>query len=133
MRLAGLSLPLACVVLALIVTATFGVIGYIELVRHGPNGLEAAAVAASVCWLSATLALIVGAAFRDSPRAVVGTLVAIPLRMTLPLALGSVLDLRGGPLADAGVFGLIVDFYLVTMFAETTLILCLKERATHLS
>jgi hypothetical protein len=128
-----LSLPWACASLAIVVVVVFPVVGYWAYARHGTDGIEAAAVAASVCWLSATMALVVTGWPRDPSQAVVGTLVAIPLRLVLPLAVGALLDLRGGSMAAAGVFGLVVVFYLVTLAAETTLILCLKERATRTS
>ncbi len=134
MRLPRLNLPLACLTLALIVAAVLAIVSHFESVRHGAVGVAAAALAAGVCWLSCTVALIVAAATpRKSTDAVVGTLVAMSLRMGLPLIVGMVFDLSGGPLAAVGVFRLIVVFYLVTLAAETTLSLCLKERATRAS
>jgi hypothetical protein len=42
-------------------------------------------------------------------------------RLGLPLATGILLDHRGGPLANANVFGMIIGFYFVTLIAETWL------------
>ena len=42
-------------------------------------------------------------------------------RMGLPLVVGVILDRRGGPLSEAGVFGMIVAFYFVTLIVETWL------------
>jgi hypothetical protein len=42
-------------------------------------------------------------------------------RMGVPLIVGFALDRAKGPLADAGVFGMIVGYYLVGLLVETLL------------
>jgi hypothetical protein len=49
------------------------------------------------------------------------TLLGMLFRMGLPLVTGVVLTRAGGPLADAGLFGMIMVFYLVGLVVETTL------------
>jgi hypothetical protein len=106
-------------VLTLSVAATLATAGYFASARHGVSGLTALGVAAGVCWVAATAALLVTVWLRA--HVVSGMLLAMPLRMGLPLLVGVALDSRGGPLADAGVFGWIVVFYLVVLAVETPL------------
>jgi hypothetical protein len=90
-------------------------------VRHGAIGVSAAAIAAGVCWVGAGGALLLTALLRDSRHAVSALLGGMVLRLALPLVTGLVLSSRGGELARAGVFGLIVLFYLLTLVVETLL------------
>lgn len=84
-------------------------------------GIAATAVAAGVCWFGATGALLSTAFLRGSQFALHGLFGGMILRLGLPLALGMFLSSRGGGLAKAGVFGLIVMFYLLTLVVETLL------------
>lgn len=46
---------------------------------------------------------------------------AMLVRMAIPLAAGFLITTTGGPLAEAGVFGMIVGFYLIGLLVETIL------------
>ena len=59
--------------------------------------------------------------FRQPLQAVNGVGLATLFRMAIPMATGIVLTKVGGPLAEAGVFGMIVGFYLVGLLVETLL------------
>ena len=50
-----------------------------------------------------------------------GVGLAMLIRMAIPMATGMFLTKRGGPLAEAGLFGMIVGFYLVGLLVETLL------------
>lgn len=89
--------------------------------RHGESGLVAALVAFAVCWTAGAAALAITGLARTPERAMHGLLLSMLVRMGLPLAAGIVLQGRGGPLAEANVFGLIVVFYLVMLAVEAFL------------
>jgi len=97
-------------------------IAWVADARHGSWGLAATAVAGGVCWLGAVLALWITWQFSGAgPVAVQGVLLGMLFRMGLPLAAGVALTTSGGALAQAGVFGLILAFYLLTLPLETWL------------
>jgi len=52
-------------------------------------------------------------------------------RFGLPLIAGLIFQESGGVLAEAGVFGLIVVFYLITLVAETCLSLQFVNKRTQ--
>ncbi|MGE5194166.1 MAG: hypothetical protein ACM3U2_16845, partial [Deltaproteobacteria bacterium] len=93
------------------------IVGGVTLGTRGLNGVFAAAAAAGVCWFGSTAALIVAGLSNRTSHAVQGHLLGMFFRLGLPLAAGIVFQKVGGPLAEAGVFGLIVIFYLITLVA----------------
>jgi len=101
--------------LALPFFATYG------FLRAGLTGVEAAAVAGGVCWLGAVPSLLLMGWLRGGPHVVSGVLLGMLLRMGLPLVVGLLLIQTGGPLAKAGVFGMIVGYYLFGLLIETLL------------
>ena len=133
MKLGPYSLVSACVRLALCVSGCFLVVGFLSYLKAGVEGLIAAAVAATVCWAAATAALLITGWLRDSPRATYGMLLASVPRLGVPLVAGAGLNRLGGRLADAGVFGWIVVFYLLTLIIETLLSLSLERKGTQAS
>ena len=88
---------------------------------HGEAGVWAAAVAAVVCLGAGLVALTFLSLFREPRQAFNGVGLAMLFRMAIPMATGVVLTKLGGPLAEAGVFGMIVGFYLVGLLVETLL------------
>ena len=92
----------------------------------------AAAVAAVVCWLGAVLALMMTSVVPTQPNGALSQLLlSIIFRTALPFGAGVLISASGGALADAGAFGLIVAFYLVTLATETTLSVGLINRAAE--
>jgi hypothetical protein len=85
-------------------------------------GLAASVLAAGVCWASAAVAFVLVAWFRRKGNPVAGILGGMIVRLGAPMAVGVASSEAGGPLADAGVFGLIVVFYLVALAVETLLL-----------
>jgi hypothetical protein len=110
-----------CVVLVVVVWGAFGLVAWFVQARDGGVYVQAAAVAAGVCWLSGTLALMSAGWFRDPRQVMLHLLLGMVFRMGLPFGTGVWLQSRGGPLAEAGVFGYIVGFYLLMLLAETVL------------
>jgi len=92
-------------------------------------GIWAGAAAGGVCLLAAWIALIVGESLRRPQYALAGVLLAMLIRMGIPLAAALLVFLRGGPLADAGFLYYLVLFYPVTLTAETFLLL--PKRCSH--
>jgi hypothetical protein len=119
----------ACALLTLVVAVAFPLFAWVGYNSYGWNGVAASGVAAGCCWLGALAALIFGALLSRSGNAANGVLLGMLFRMGIPLAFGIALDRRGGPLADAGVFGMILVYYFVTLVAETALSLKLLPPA----
>jgi hypothetical protein len=107
-------------VLAGAVWGSFGLVAWFVKDAEGPS-VQAAAVAAGVCWLSGTLALLSASWFREPQQVMFHLLFGMIFRMAVPFGLGAWLQSQGGPLAKAGVFGYIVGFYLLTLIVETLL------------
>jgi hypothetical protein len=113
-----MSLRLSLIWLTAAVLLTWGVAGGFAS-PQAAAGWKAASVAAAVCWLSGGLAILVMAWWKKQNLPIQGILSAIGVRTFLPLGAGVFLSSRGGELAEAGVFGLIVIFYLVTLVVDT--------------
>lgn len=96
---------------------------------RGTNGVLAASAAAGICWFGSTVALLLAGYTSRSNQGVQGHLLGMFFRLGLPLIAGMMLQKAGGPLAEAGVFGLIVVFYLITLVAETVLSLRFIKRS----
>ncbi|MEX0819658.1 MAG: hypothetical protein WD070_08685 [Pirellulaceae bacterium] len=109
----------------MLLIATFAVafpgFAYFGHQSHGQVGVTAAAVAAIVCLGAGLVALTFLALFREPQQVVSGVGLAMLFRMAIPMLIGVVLTSLGGPLAEAGVFGMIVGFYLVGLLVETLL------------
>lgn len=100
---------------------TFAALAAWGFSRHGQAGLWAAVVAALICWLSATAALILTALFVGTTQAFQSQLGGIMLRTMVPFALGLFIQQQSSYLAGAGFFGLLVLAYLVALATETLL------------
>jgi hypothetical protein len=82
----------------------------------------ASAVAASVCLVASSLALVVTAYGTGGRQgAVGGILLGLFCRTGLPLIVGLLVIHGSQALARANVFGMILIYYLVTLVAETVL------------
>jgi hypothetical protein len=118
----------SCAWLTLTVLVALLIVGGVAGTMRGSDAALAAAVAAGVCWFGSIAALVVTGYSGRSDHAVQGHLLGMFFRLGLPLACGLAFQKVGGTLADAGVFGLIVVFYLVTLVAETILSLRLIKQ-----
>lgn len=126
-----LSLTASLLWLSLVLAGTFLLVGGYTYSQQDAEGLRATTVAWLVCWGAGSLALMVVRLMRTPERAISGMLLANLIRMGLPLATGVVLQYQGGPLAEAGVFGRIVIFYLVMLVTEAYLSVRLVKQATE--
>lgn len=118
-RPASMGIGVALGLLTLILGGAFPLFAWYASASHGSWGVIAAAVALGVCWFGATAALLVVNFTRHAPTA--GLLGSIFFRMGLPLVVGVWLNSLNGPLAQAGVFGMILVYYLIALAVETVL------------
>jgi hypothetical protein len=123
------SLPAACAWLLVAVLLAYAVIGAIAGQQHGAAGWTAAAVAAGICWLAQTLSMIATSLTRGPLRGLYSLVYGLAFGFAGPFAAGLILSRRVPQLADAGVFGLIVAFYLVTLAVGTLLTVRLIAQA----
>ena len=115
------SLPRACALLAAMLLALlpcFAAYGYFT---SGPVGILAALVACGICLLCGILALCITAISQKLGQGVQGILGAMLVRMSVPLLAVLALPKIGGPLVAAGITGMLMAYYLVTLAVETWL------------
>ena len=123
-----MSLLVALALLTLALGSAFPLFAWYAMNKFGNPGLLAAAVAFGVCWFGSAAALLVVAVVRSSPAA--GLLGSIFFRMGFPLLTGFYLQSQHGSLAQAGVFGMIVAYYLLALVVETLLSLRVASVST---
>ncbi len=111
----------ACILLTLITLLALPIFAGVGYWRSGVPGVQAAGVAAAICWVGAIIALLLGGLMRGTDNAVNGVLLGMLFRMGVPLGGGFALHQLCKGLAEAGVFGMILAYYFVTLFAETLL------------
>ncbi len=116
-----LSLATACAWLAATVLVSYPIVGGIAGQRDGQVGWIAAAVAAVTCWFASTAALVAGQRHRGPQRGFFVLLYGLAFGFAVPLVAGTVLTRLVPSLAAAGLFGLMVVFYLVTLTVGTLL------------
>ena len=119
----------SCLWLTAVVVAALLIVGGALAATRGRDAVVAAAVAAGICWAGSTIALIAAARLGTTNRVLQAHLLGMFFRLGLPLGAGMALQAQQGFLAKAGVFGLIVVFYLVTLVAETLLSLRFVQKS----
>jgi hypothetical protein len=117
MRLVG-----SCAVLCAAVAPVAVLIGALAA-GNLREGAFSALVAAGICCLASSLALVVGWLGNVLHLPVQGVLVGMLFRMGLPLMALLVLPQSGGPLASSNVAPTLLGVYLVTLVVETALAL----------
>lgn len=118
-RLASLYRASALLVAALLaLLPCFAVFGYCT---SGAYGILAAVVAFGICLACGILALAITAISQAMNQGVQGILGAMLVRMGVPLVAMFVLPEVGGPLVEAGVTGMVMAYYLITLAVETWL------------
>src|SRR5690606_20730089 len=89
--------------------------------RYELNGVFSAATAASVVLLGMEGALVLTILFRETDFKIPSVLLGMFFRTGIPLVFGMLMHTAGGPLAEAGLFGMILVYYLLTLVVETVL------------
>jgi uncharacterized membrane protein YozB (DUF420 family) len=115
------SLLRACALLAaalLVLLPGFASVGYFT---SGSMGILAAVVACGICLACGILALGVTAITQKLNQGMQGIFAAMLVRMSVPLIALLILPKIGGALVAAGVTGMVMAYYLVTLAVETWL------------
>ncbi|MHC2067286.1 hypothetical protein ACYFX5_07435 [Bremerella sp. T1] len=112
---------LPCLWMLLGVLGVFPLFAAYGYTRFEINGIFAAATAASVVLLAMEAALLLTILFRDSEMKIQSVLLGMFFRAGIPLVFGMLMHKAGGPLAEAGLFGMILVYYLLTLAVETIL------------
>jgi hypothetical protein len=112
-----------CAILALSVSLFSPLVAWYAWQSHGTTGVWAAAVAACVCWLGATIALVSTSRVRGPLTGMYALFYGMLFQAGLPFVAGLILSQSHGALARAGVFNLIVVYYLFTLLVKTWLVL----------
>lgn len=120
----------SCALLALVLAPPAVLFGWYGYTKYGPSAITAALVAAAICWSAASLALIATFIGQRMNCGVQGILGGMLFRMGLPLAAGLYLHNAGGPLAEAGIFSMILGLYLCSLVVETILSLRFLPRTS---
>ena len=125
--------PVLLRILALtaVVLAAWPIVAAVSTAQKGTSTWAAAGLAAGICWLGATMALVLLACFRDPKTAVQGVLLGMVFRLGLPLVGGLTLSQQSAVLRDAGFFGLVLIFYFVTLATETLLAVSMVNNHPH--
>ena len=84
-------------------------------------GVFSAATAATVVLLGMEVALVLTILFRETDFKIPSVLLGTFFRTGIPLVFGMLMHTAGGPLAEAGLFGMILVYYLLTLAVETIL------------
>ena len=109
--------------LSLAMLAVYGVAAPVAAKSGGGGGLLASASAGGVCLLGAAAALIATRAMSRPGNSLRGVLLAMPLRMGIPLFGAVALQVFVKSLADAHLLIYLLVFYPVALFVETFLAL----------
>ena len=89
--------------------------------RHGGVGVIAAVTAALICLVPSILALMSVALTAGTENSLSGVLFSMLLRTVLPFFVTILLVQVNRPLADAGLFGMVLINYLVVLAVESAL------------
>jgi hypothetical protein len=121
------SLAGACVRLTLVVVVAYPIVALIgrEVVKKPI--WETAGLAAGLCWISATLALLLFDHFRRVGNVAAGTLSGTLVRIGIPLMVGLVAINSSEKLRDERFFEIVLVFYFITLVADTILTLALAR------
>ena len=107
--------------LLLVSLLVFAAVACFSFPRHGNVGVLASAVASFLCFVSAATALFVTGMTAGTPNALSASLLGILLRTMVPFFVCILLNQAFSPLADAGLFGMVLVNYFVVLAVETAL------------
>jgi hypothetical protein len=116
-----MSLLLACALVGLALAPVAGAFAWYGSTHSGMWGVAAALLAAAVCWISASLALVAVFVGQRLDAGIQGILAGMFFRMGLPLAAAMALKQNSPRLSEAGIFYMILGLYLVALVVETLL------------
>jgi len=112
---------LPCLWMLLGVLGVFPLFAAYGYTRFEIDGIFAAITAASVVLVAMEAAILTAIFLRDTELRVQSVLLGMFFRAGIPLSFGMLMHKAGGPLAEAGLFGMILVYYLLTLVVETVL------------
>jgi len=115
------AMVISCLVLTLLMAIAAIVAAVVGYERYGGTGVVTAGVAATTCWLASLTALVLVGLTTATPNAMSGLFGAMGLRTGIPLIVAFVLAALSPTLANAGIVGMFLVFFLVSLTVETTL------------
>ncbi len=121
-RLAGLGLVAQSAVIAGALVLAWLLVAPLAASLSGTLGLRAALVAAVACYAGAQFSLLISALLRGGATIMNRLVMGMIARAMFPMVLGAGLHLRDPELADAGLILYVLVFYLVTLAADTALL-----------
>jgi hypothetical protein len=89
----------------------------------GPFGLQVELLAALLCWMGALFSLSISAFIRGGVSVMNRMVLGMTARAMMPLVLGVGLHMKDASLAGAGLIFYVLVFYMVTLTADTALLL----------
>lgn len=89
----------------------------------GMPGLQVSLLAALICWLGAQFSLLISLLIRGDEVIFQRLVLGMTARAMVPLVLGTGLQLKNAQLASAGLIFYVLVFYMVTLAADTALLL----------
>jgi thiol:disulfide interchange protein len=101
------------------IAISFVIVASLSYHAHEMMGLWASVVAAAVCLSAPLAASLATRAFASQDNVLTGLLVAMFLRMGIPLAFCLVMQIQKGPLVESGIIYSVLVFYLVVLAVET--------------
>jgi hypothetical protein len=116
--------------LALFLAAVSAAAGAVAARRYGNGAFAASAVAAAIVWLAGSAALGIVASAKTPAQRLNAVLLAMLVRLALPMVAVVALSRSQNQLADNGLAGLIVVHYLAGLLLETWLSLRLASVAS---
>lgn len=119
--------------LTLALLCVFPLFAWYGYAIHGAEGIRAAGAAAGLCWVGSMVALVTSVLMRGPENAVNALLLGTMFRMGVPLFGGLALHKLGGELAAAGVFGMTLCYYFVTLAVEIPLSLRFVQSVERVS
>lgn len=123
---------LPCLWLTLLAVAFLPLPALYGWIDSGMLGIQAALLAVGICLFSALAALLLAIIAQGSPMMLHATLAGIFFRTGFPIICGMLLYWKGGPLVEAGMFGMILACYLIMLAGETILaVLIISKSPTY--
>jgi hypothetical protein len=122
-KLAGLGLVSQSALIGCALVVAWLLLAPLAMRLNGSDGLRAAAIAAVCCWLGAQFSLLIAAMIRGGATLMTRIWLGMIARAMFPLVVGTALHLRDPQLAAAGLIFYVLVFYMVTLAADTALLL----------
>jgi hypothetical protein len=111
----------SCTILTALVIVAIPIATLARAHWFGSPNWFATSVAAAVCWLGATVSLVIAFRARRRGAVITGLLVSMLVRMAIPLGIATLSVFSRSALAEGGLLGQLLIFYLLTLTVETLL------------